>query len=850
MKEFKDRLFIIKDSQNKLMKEYQTLIDDYESHDLMNENQTLRQQYEEYKLRLFELQERYRQKEEENVKLRTSLAEQIFDEKLNIVKVSREKLETYFSEKTNAHSNRLQALEYGVKNDVNWLIQRASDQLKEEKEEIIAKLEQISTDLNQKMILHRQRLADEEKNLLLEVANQLDHLASEDIDEETIQRRMKQNQIEMKIGLNWINKLGMLLIIFGVGAAFKYSYSTWFNGYMKGSAFFLLGMLLLAGGEWFFRKQRQTFALGLLGGGISLLYGSIFYSYFLLQIIGIYAGLSLSVLVSIAAVLLSLRYHSRTICSLGLVGGYLPFYSYMGAFGLYGSAVYAAMGYLIVLNAFILIVSFRKRWVIVNYISFLLNTPSWITLVLLAQSEVISMLYTALVFAMYLGITLGYPFMYRHRLSKWDIALLALNTVASCGMMYYLFAEAGLNEFRGLLALSFCLVYAGLGRLVERVMKEERQTMVLFYATSISFAVLIIPFQFGIPWLSMGWLVEGVFLIIFGHKYGFKPLEKAGWGIFLLCLGTFYLLDLGMYDLIGYKNHHFVVKYSSVVIGMVLVTMFYAIRQAKHGALLYGHPTEAKLITWFKYFTLANVWFYLLYETERLYKAAVPHSFSHYSFYEELLMAFVTMAFAYVLTKITVLYDRIVKYYCLFLYAVGCLICLFVTMNIPAMKGSYSENTAVEYIALLVLIGFNGFVFFISRDFLIAWIRRQYKSIELYPMIVGVYLLGVLTAFLNVQFQLGDVGFIFNLLYLLLAIAYIMYGFCNRYVYIRRLGLGLALFSTGKLFLYDLSFLSTGSKIIAYFCFGIVLLGISFMYQKVSTRLGEPPVQADSKPEL
>lgn len=77
----------------------------------------------------------------------------------------------------------------------------------------------------------------------------LDDLAAEGVDEETLQRRRKQNRIEMKIGLNWINRLGILLLILAVGAGFRYTYSTWFNDYMKGSAFFLLGAVMLGAGS-------------------------------------------------------------------------------------------------------------------------------------------------------------------------------------------------------------------------------------------------------------------------------------------------------------------------------------------------------------------------------------------------------------------------------------------------------------------------------------------------------------------------------------------------------------------------------------------------------------------------
>jgi uncharacterized membrane protein len=112
--------------------------------------------------------------------------------------------------------------------------------------------------------------------------------------------------------------VGILLILLGVGAAAKYIHSTFFNDYMRSASFFVLGGLFLAGGEWFYRKGKEVFATGLLGGGVSILYCAVFYSYFLLHVIGIYQGLALSILITLTTVVLSVRYHSRTICSIGL----------------------------------------------------------------------------------------------------------------------------------------------------------------------------------------------------------------------------------------------------------------------------------------------------------------------------------------------------------------------------------------------------------------------------------------------------------------------------------------------------------------------------------------------------
>ena len=60
----------------------------------------------------------------------------------------------------------------------------------------------------------------------------------------------------------------------------------------------------------------------------------------------------------------------------------------------------------------------------------------------------------------------------------------------------------------------------------------------------------------------------------------------------------------------------------------------------------------------------------------------------------------------------------------------------------------------------------------------------------------------------------------------------VIYGFVRKYVSMRRFGLLLAVVATGKLFIYDLAFLRIEGKIISYFSFGLILIGISYLYQK------------------
>ncbi|ETT54184.1 hypothetical protein C162_05029 [Paenibacillus sp. FSL R7-269] len=855
MEDFRDRMRAVQQQQDGLLKEYQSLIEEYESSDLVRENEVLRRENGATRQSLAELKAQAARLERDNSELRTALAEQILDEKLGILRVSRQKLQTYFASRDHAYLDRLTSFEQDAKRRIEQMYSIGTRELGQEKTQITYILDEVQAKLNESILLRRQWQREAERSLRGTIDSGLDDLTAEGVDEETLLRRRKQNRIEMKIGLNWINRLGILLLILAVGAGFRYTYSTWFNDYMKGSAFFLLGAVMLAGGEWLFRKGRGAFALGLIGGGVSVLYGSIFYSYFLLEIIGLWAGIGLSVLVTLSAVLLSLRYESRTICSMGLVGGYLPLFSYIGAFGLEGSAVYAAMGYLFVLNLLILLISLRKRWVVVNYISFLFNTPSILLLIYLADSYAAGILCAVLTFAMYLGITLWYPFKFKTKLNWLDFGLLGCNTLVSCITLYLLFMNAGLDEFTGALALAFCLMYLGLGVLLEKQMPEERESRLLFYVTSLTFAILMIPFQLGAAWWSIGWLVEGVALTVYGHLYRFKMAERSGWGILSLCLLTFFgfdvLLQLSDYNaVIYYTNSYFDLKYTFITAGMVIVALLYAIRYSNQETLLRSTPAEVQATVWFKYAAIVNFYGYAVYEALRLYDWMVPEDMAHNAFYKLLLAGLLTSGLAYALPKVNVLYDKVVGIMVLVLHGIAYAVCIGITLGLPSLPEGWSGSTAADVAALGLLILFNVFVWFSSARLLRTTLLRDYKNIELYPVAMGIYLLVMVTAFLGVQMQVRDGGLAFSLLYLLLAVLFIMYGFWKRYLYIRRFGLALSLLATGKLLLYDLTLLNTGSKIIAYFSFGLCLLGISYLYQRITVRMEEAYALAEQdRPE-
>ena len=68
-------------------------------------------------------------------------------------------------------------------------------------------------------------------------------------------------------------------------------------------------------------------------------------------------------------------------------------------------------------------------------------------------------------------------------------------------------------------------------------------------------------------------------------------------------------------------------------------------------------------------------------------------------------------------------------------------------------------------------------------------------------------------------------------------------GFVRRSAFVRWQALVLLLFTISKVFLYDISGLSAGYRVVSFMGLGAVLLGISYAYQKDWLGLKTPPVE-------
>lgn len=157
----------------------------------------------------------------------------------------------------------------------------------------------------------------------------------------------------------WVGGIGALALLFGLAFFFKYAIDQgWITEWMRILLGVAVGSLLVALGELWKKKYAQ-YAQVLTGGGIAILYFSIFASYQFYHKVEQPIAFLCMVLVTVLGVVLSYRYNAKALALLAVVGGYItPILISSGE-----NKQISLFAYLTVLNVGVLLMLLRQYWV-------------------------------------------------------------------------------------------------------------------------------------------------------------------------------------------------------------------------------------------------------------------------------------------------------------------------------------------------------------------------------------------------------------------------------------------------------------------------------------------------------
>lgn len=826
-----DNLENILKSQKETILELEKELKALANTDLTKENTLLRDELAKLKAEHEKVKLELKATKDENAGIKNALYEQIYSERLKILNLSAKKLDIYFKSNREQRMNKLNQFERNVKLRIDQINKELQTNHVDLRDDIYSQLKELSSDLNEKITQAKIKYAKDNNVLSGNVKQEFEALKNEQISEEQINAISKKNNIEAFVGQNLINKIGIFLIIIGVIAASQYTY-TRLTDMLKGISMFALGGIMLVIGEILNKKKPNVFSLGVTSGGVAILYVAMSVSYFRLNILSMYPAIIICLLVTAVSFILSIRYNSQTVATFALIGGYLPIFSISGNL----TMIYGAMVYFMVLNLFALGIAFNKKWQITSYIGLVLNIFGTIYIVgstiykirefKFGINHIIMLGYIIAAFLVYTAIPIISTYITTKKFKKADVVLLSINTFVSSIIMYVAFYEFELDKFTGLLSLLFAVIYLILGRIIEKKFESEKHATALFYLTGLVFVVLVIPFQFGKAWVSLGWLAEGVALTIYGILQKEKNFKRTGFVINYLCLVSFLLLDvlLQVDDLFAYK-------YLAITLGSLIILAAYIYKNEHIGAF-------QKV---YKYAVTVNLWFYSMYTSVKigeLLELSMPKAYGVSNGLSFTVFITETFLLAYGLTRIKRIADLGTRVISSVLYFIGAL--LIFAFNSGYMfyyTGEGNMPLSLTIIGILALVFANLLAVFAVNDLTKSFVMGEKLKVEWYPLIVSSYFVLLLTQNLTVQLGLEFSNMAISIIYAVTALLWIVFGFVRKYTFIRRFGLGLSVMSVAKLFIIDLFYLSTGNKIVAYFALGISLVAISFVYQYFSKKL-------------
>jgi uncharacterized membrane protein len=344
-----------------------------------------------------------------------------------------------------------------------------------------------------------------------------------------------ESALETTFGLGWLNRVAVVTLIFGVGFLFKYAVdSQWIGPAMRVALGVAAATISLFLGEWISLRGQKTFARGLTGLGLALLYLSFYAGFGFYHLLPQTTAFLLMCLTTAAAAMLALHYDSLAVALLGLAGGYLtPVLLSTGE-----NHMWVLAGYTSMLNLGALAIARAKRWSAPEYLAWpatALLFLGWASQWLDDETRLAGWGWLSLTFALFFAASVVGARLW----------LLALNTAAYFAGSYVLLDHqyhSSMGAFTFVLALGHAL-------LAKAVWNRDRLLGELAAALAAVLLTLAIPIQFAGFRITMLWSLEAAALAWLGARFDRPRLQTAASLVFGLVLVRLVTLDSAMYSI-------------------------------------------------------------------------------------------------------------------------------------------------------------------------------------------------------------------------------------------------------------------------------------------------------------
>lgn len=644
-----------------------------------------------------------------------------------------------------------------------------------------------------------------------------------------IVKEEKKVDYEKYIGENLFGKIGILVLVVGMGLFVKYAIDkNWINEVFRTVLGFAVGGGLLFLSQRL-KKTYRTFSSLLAGGAFAIFYVTVGMAYHYYGLFSQAAAFIILVVLTVFMSLLSVLYNRRELAVIALIGGFIAPFLVSNGMGNY----LVLFTYMTILNMGMFGLALYKKWGELPLICFIATYVIMLGYSMVADLDVARnaqlvhlLLFSTLYYLIFLLPVVSVLRTDDKKINQWLVMTVVLNN-----FLYLFFALWFLRELqlpyniKGVLTLFIALINGVIAFAVRKRAADKGLLLALLTGMFLTFISLSIPIQLEGTFITLLWATEMVVVLWLFSRFGKPVYAYFTYILFFLTLIS-YMIDLENAWSDGVASSLFVngTFATGIFTGLAFGVFAWLMERRK------ASFTTASKISYMPFNAIA-----LLVGCGIIYLSFIVDfclNITYYPLEESACLAFTSLALLLLLVGLRRRF-AIDRYAVVYVIAAGLSVCLFVLLS--PIVNEYGDTS-------LLLLQWGALVVVIIHLFLLA--RYYYRSFDFRQKRAN-----PMTSFIAIASTVLFAVAVNNMLHLAgwenessaaLSISLSMAGFIQMslgmrlHLKILRM-ISLAVFGVVllKLVIVDLWLLPTVGKIIVFIMLGVILLVLSFLYQKL-----------------
>ena len=344
-----------------------------------------------------------------------------------------------------------------------------------------------------------------------------------------------KSDLEKFIGENLLNKIGIAITVIGVAIGTKYSID---HNLISPLARIILGYLMglgLLGIGIKLKKNYENYSAVLVSGAIAILYFMTYFAYSLYGLIPQFAAFALMVVFTAFTVAVAINYNNQIISHIGMVGAYaVPF-----LLGDRTGNVSILFGYMAIINIGILLTAFKKYWKPLYYASFVISWLiyfSWFSEKFRTSEYFeLGLIFLTVFFIIFYAVFLAYKLVKKEKFDIDDVFLLLANSFIFFGLGYSILKTNDTGaELLGVFTLCNAAIHFGVGVVIYNQKLADRNLFYLVAGLVLVFITLAVPVQLHGNWVTLLWACEAALLFWIGRTKNVQFYERIAYALILL----------------------------------------------------------------------------------------------------------------------------------------------------------------------------------------------------------------------------------------------------------------------------------------------------------------------------